>query len=527
MDRVAEAPDISAEGSQARNCKGVGVSETTPAETWECPRCHGPAEGDYYGPCARCVEQLRGGAARPKVTRRVRRRYRHRPTEHLATSPSAAALLGELGAQVERVLLVGPVAGGGTIAGARRWATAVELPDGWQHGEHYLTGHAPVFRFNRGEGGPSVEILPASMWWGDGDYTPADSAAGWEHLSKLCADGFDEGRLLSTPATTGRYLFVRSLGRREFPVLSDEVQELIRATSGQGRIELFDGPAELASLVEYDGRVMYAGLCNELGHGTPVRDTSDEYAGPTRGRYRVTFTVPPGWDHVGILGVADAGGGWSWPAEPGARGTAWVDGVELGIALRHGWSVEIHERLLFPEQRGRPLDRWASTLAGWLPAGSGPRAQMLRAAVRAMLLHTIGAFHGRGHRLTGVATDSAQVPEHATGVDWDPSAGVYTFTLDGGQRWAELSHPEWSAAIWGRARARLLDAPTGAGQVRAGMLHTNRSSLVGVRTDAIYMDSDPSWPDDGKVGRFRLKRSIPGPHPRPDSHRQLLALRKG
>src|SRR5690606_21657835 len=88
--------------------------------------------------------------------------------------------------------------------------------------------------------------------------------------------------------------------------------------------------------------------------------------------------------------------------------------------------------------------------------------------------------------------------------------------------WPEMAHPEWSAQVYGRARARLLSAPGG-----AGALGVERSELVAFRTDAIYMTTDPHWNDDGRPGRYRHVRTIPGPIKRPTTQRELLAVRDG
>lgn len=447
---------------------------------------------------------------------------------------SLAEQLGQLGPEVERVYLVGPRPGDGTAAGLRRWAAGA-VPPGWvPHGALYAEGVTPAMRYQRTGDGPPVELVAASAWYPDAT-DPATTAAAHELLRELVGGAFDGGELLTTPASTGRLLLMRSLGGRSFPVLDTDTQELIRSTSGQGRIELLaPAAAELPELVAYDGRLMYAGCVRELGHGVPTHDDGDEYAGMVRGRYRVRFTVPRDWCHVGLLGVHD-GDGWRWPSTPGEEHETWADGAEVGLAIAHGWTVRIRERLLFPEHRGRPLDGWASRLVAIreqllaraaVGAVEGETARLAAAGVRSILLHGIGALHGTPHRVTRASTNPGDVPAEA-GDSWRIEGDTHVWSEAEAASWPAMCHPEWSAAVWARARVRLLHAPAGRGQAPAGALHVARSQLVAFRTDAVYLASDPRWHDDGAVGRLRRVSSTPGPMPWPRSHGDLLKARAG
>lgn len=523
---IAELPKV--DGPRSARLDACAVCGVTCAEHSGvlCGICRHPIEHH----CAVCAAlELEALADReppkPLVTRKVRRRYGNRPTTFVAVDQgtTVGALLEGLGGNVERVFLVGPSLAQ-AVVGWREWALG-ELPRGWAHDErgHYFDGEHPTLRYRREPLGRPLEVLRAAQWFGEGDYDAERAGRAWAWLEAQVAAAFDEGRLLSTPATTARYLFVRSLGRREFPVLSDELQELIRSTSGQGRIELLDGPAEIPGLVELDARLAYAACVRELGHGIPTRDTRDEFAGHTRGRYRCTWTVPADWGHVGLLPSMTDAGGWEWIAEPGRSASGWVDGVELHQALAAGWDVTIHERLLFPEHRGRPLDAWAAKLLDILERPAA--GDMIRHAVRALILHGIGAMHGRPHQVSRAGDDPAAIPEHAEAIRFDRDSGVWLWSEGTAQAWPELAHPEWSAAVWARARARLIDAPGPRG--RQGAWHLERAQLVAFRTDAIYATVRPDWPDDGKVGRFRVKRAVEGPLPRPRTHAELLELRNG
>ena len=433
---------------------------------------------------------------------------------------------------VARLFVLGPV----PIEPA---AWAADLPDGWSAapgGHHLRVGDRvwPVWHFLRA-GGPPLDVYHAGVWFGDAT-DPERCRLALAVVGELVADAFDGGQVLATPATTGRDLFERSiLDERQWPVLSLDAQELIRSTSGQGRIELFDhhgGP--MLGLVTVDARLAYAALCRQLPAGVPSYDHGDSYEGMARARYRIVGTVPAGWHGPGLFGV-HAGDAWQYPREPGEPFDCWVDGAELhvlDVLALHEWRPRIVERLIWPNYIYRgPLDTWAERLirvrdaiahrdaVGAVEPGV---AELAQGAVRAIILHAIGAFHGRAHTRTRSGST--------------PPAGARNIRLEGSQvvwetgstqAMPELAHPEWAAAIWARARSRLLHAPTGQRGTAAGMLHVPFGQVVGCHTDAIWLTADPRWPDDGRAGRFRVKNHVPGPVPAPRTMTELHQLAGG
>lgn len=429
-----------------------------------------------------------------------------------------------------RIALVGPAPWVG-IAGARAWAEDADMPITWEIAEagHYLHGAHPVFRY-RSHYGDEIEVIRAASWFGEGSYSAELAREAWVELGRRIGERFRGAVMLSTPATVGRDTLLRSLNSRTYPVLPDDLQELIRSTSGQGRIEVFPawrGSADtITDLVEYDGRLMYAGCVAELPSGDHVYDHGRDFLGYTRARYDVSFTVPQNWFGPGLLGLIREGA-WVWPKDPGDSGRTWVDGAELQIALAQGWPVVIHRRLYWPH-RGRPLDAWSSHLVACLAdLPTGDLGKMLRAGVRSIVLHGIGALHGRGYRVSHSSEYASDVPSDAVDPDYDPDSMRYTWATVEQQRWPEMSHPEWTSATWARARARLLTCPTGMRERPAGMLHVDPRRLVACRTDAVYMTSDPGWYDDGAPGRLTFRRGgmLPAGTPWPTSHRELLDLR--
>src|SRR5205085_2209322 len=117
--------------------------------------------------------------------------------------------------------------------------------------------------------------------------------------------------LQSTPATTGRVLWLKSIpAGTEWEPLPADVQELIRSTSGQARREVRRVGGTIDGLVCLDGRFMYAACVWGLGAGLVAHDDQQLTAADfvrggchrqVRGRYRVRFAVPGDWRHVGLL----------------------------------------------------------------------------------------------------------------------------------------------------------------------------------------------------------------------------------
>ena len=433
---------------------------------------------------------------------------------------SVAQMLDQLPLHTERVLLTGDRPHDDDIAAFRAWVT--EPVDGWEP-RHYLERTTrPVMEW-RTEG-RHVELIRAASWFGDTDAGPVEVLDAMLRTRQMIDGAWPGATLLRSPATTGRELFIRSIPKGErWAVLPDELQQLVRSTSTQGRIELVWPGGELPGLVEYDARVFYAALCAELPAGEPERWRGEHpYGEYARARLLARWTIPADWDHVGILPHLGPDG-WTWPDTPGNTYEGWIAGVELQLARRWGWTVDVVESLVWPT-KGRPLDSWARKLADLAQAAEHDGRRLVRAALRSIVLHAIGAFQGREHVVTKSADIDTidELPANATSPRWEGDSIVWGETV--GQAWPEAAHPEWCAEVWARARVRLLDAPA-PGNTRVGALHVPREQLVGFYTDAIFLTTDPAWPDDGKVGRFRLEMAHHAPLRAPRSIGDLANVR--
>lgn len=426
----------------------------------------------------------------------------------------------------------------------------------WQVAPSYFEGATPILRYSHprpafGEKIGPVEIHHASEWFGGGDYSDAEAKDAWCVLETALAESMPRSRatLLATPATTGRDLARRLFAHTEdFPVLDDETQALLRSTLGQARIE---GPQDLLpadldlpalpGLYEYDGRTMYAALCWSMPVGVPFYETGqpiDHYDDYAHARYHVRARVPADWPKLfGILGVKEGAEGWRFPRLRGEEFSTWCDGSEFRIARREGFVLEVIESITWPRSSSGALRTWAREMVKLrehcvtvaLEGRYSTRVLTLaRHAVRQMIVTAIGAFQGRAHKVTHEASiddPPASMPFEKARIEGD----IYQWAEDEDAGWPEMSHPEWCATIWGRARARLLEAPAGgtpAGVERAGILHAQPGTqVIALRTDAIYVDRWQPWPDDGAAGRFRLVRYTHDDVPAPRSAADLLRIR--
>lgn len=450
----------------------------------------------------------------------------------------------------ERIMLTGAVPE--TVPGKAHWL--ITRTPGWTAGGHWL--NKPVTgRFTHDISGRPLEVRTVEEWFGTGDLTPAQARDAWSVTARALGEAVPNAVMALTPASTGANAWALSLPRGiDLEPLPPDVAEELHFTSGQHRIEhlttgaghcgcdgcipLFDAETEpsLSTFSYVDGRFMYAGVCRELGLAPATRLRSadatdlledDPYA---RARFRVKFTVPEGWQHVGLLGVknADVSAGWHYPNRPGTTWETWADGSEVKIARDAGWFIYPQEAVVF--RKGRPLDTFAERMTRArerVNARTDLEPAVRRAAaaaLRAMVIQTIGNFASRLKGRTVTVWSARDVPaEYADTMQRFGDAFTYEMPgRDHDERTLPFYRPELAAQVWGRARARVLRAPTATG-APGGVLSLDPASLLGINGDAIYSTVVPQWAlpvdqgggDDGRVGRLRLKGVLTGKIPTP------------
>ncbi len=443
--------------------------------------------------------------------------------------PPLSAILAGLAPDVRQVYLVGPRPGDGTAKGMYAWLGEPAVAEEWSTDGSHLDPDTPTLRLTHRETERRVEVRRAAQWFGEGLYTVDDARGALALLQARIQDGWPGAAVLSTPAVTGRALFDLSTpAGTSYEPLDDDTRALIARTSGQGRIELC-GVADTAPGFYYlDGRFMYAALCKELPGALTSHDTGDELVPYQRARYRVRFTVPADWAHVGLFMVPVEGtrDRWHYPAAPGSTWETWADGVEVELARSHGWDVAIVERLIF--STARPLDTWARKLIdlrGQIGDAGDTITDLARAGLRNILLHTIGGFARRERTATRLVStaDLARVEGVLESAPSQVRPGVWLVEEreELPARLAVYQHPEWAAAIWARARSRLLWSRVQC----AGALAVPRADVLGFQVDALYLAHDPGWPDKGTPGHFRCKGSVTREIATPRTWVQMEALK--
>lgn len=442
---------------------------------------------------------------------------------------------------------------------------------------HWL-GTPPTGRFRHATTGKRIEVRTAAEWFGSTVLSPELAREAFQILDGLIGDQFGrylpnttETGILKTPAATGTNLWAASLPTA-MPLIpvEDDIAEELHATSGQHHLEhSVAGPSldphpdvvplidpkvlpRLDSFAYVDGRFMYASLCRGLGLGPGIRLKRSEAADLlrddpyARARYRIKFTVPDTWHNVGIFGVQhpDKRDGWYYPNRPGAVGETWADAAEVFVAQKFGWLIEPLEAVVFtkkmPKSRkrfygddhiarrgvteARPLDLWSKKLSeGRAAIADDPTLpptlkKAVGAALRSILIQSIGAFASRGRGKTIKTDDPKTIPEqYLDSMERMGKSFVYFVPQAMTQRQEAFYRPELAWQVWGRGRAKTLYNRTN--DQECGALTLPGSSIVGINGDAIYTSTLPQWAlstsqngaDDGQAGRLRLQGYLSGP----------------
>lgn len=423
---------------------------------------------------------------------------------------------------------------------------------------HYFDFKKPdmsVARYQARAGRGSLDIRRINSWLGDDRdsndtrlYTIEDARAALLLVTRVLRQHFPLFRNLSgTPSTTFKHLWTQGnhVAKKQFPPLSDDIRALIHQNAGQGRIEYFPDNCKgrAPGLFYYDGIFMYAALTGELPTEVAAHDTEPVYAGYTPARYRIKYRVPADWQHIGLFMTKRDGAdwrdkdGWWYPGagQAGQEFETWVDGAELHVALNlpagmPRWDITILERILFKPWKESRVNKPLETITRKMieiraaldndkrqDSKHAPIYDLARGAVRNILLHGIGSFNRENKVKTYLLMPGEQPPVQLT------RKAEYNVLDDGRQvinvpedaAPDEMMHPEFSAAVWARARARVTKAA----------LSVDYSELVTIRTDAIAVKSRQEHLETGeKPGQFRRKWAVEKPLVCPANHEKFDEL---
>lgn len=426
------------------------------------------------------------------------------------------------------------------------------------------------------------ELSLVEAWFGNIRLSPMQAREAWE-LTQHCVIRSEESMqgLMKSPAATGQQLWAQSLPAGLDPqIVDDDIAELIHSTSGQHHIEHLVAGSNyiehdltrplmqqtrgeaMPGFSYIDGRFMYAACGNELGVG-PAQWVKGQQAreiwygeanmrrvGPfLPARYHVRVRVPQDWKTLGILPLKhtteDGRRTWVYPNVPGAVFETWVGNEELRLAEEFGWTIEkFFEAITFtskkPAVRGekravaaRPLDTFCKRIVKarenveTIGAANNVAPVVIdaaSAAIRQILLQTIGSFASRGRSSTVTVDSSWDIPpQYAHTAQRFGDKFVYREKIPLSaipEKQRAYYRPELAAQVWSRARARVLHGPVAGGEKR-GALHVDPAQLIGINGDAIYTTELPQWAlpvqyggkDDGAVGRLRMKGYLPAGTP--------------
>jgi hypothetical protein len=195
---------------------------------------------------------------------------------------------------------------------------------------------------------------------------------------------------------------------------------------------------------------------------------------------------------------------FSYPRLAGQTFESWCSSSELSLALKQGWSVTVKERILWPQTHTlpEPLKLWGDRLITLrmerAKAYEEPIRGMLEAAVRNILLHTIGGFHRVTREFDGYTSDVMTIPATATSFELLADGEIWRYTLTDklSPLQTVLSQPHWAASIWGAARKKLAEQA----------LQVPFKDLMAMRVDAVWTAREMPWKDTGKVGMFRREQ---------------------
>lgn len=206
----------------------------------------------------------------------------------------------------------------------------------------------------------------------------------------------------------------------------------------------------------------------------------------------------------------------------GFEGESWASDAELRVAMRAGWHFTVLESLTYTKREGTgrngPLYCWGEHLMRaeqkLRDAGQDPAGKM----VQHILRHTIGWLSPTPKKrlIKKHVSEGATIPDT---LEIELVDDFFYYKVPAEDLSPEWNHPEWTQQIWGKCRAA----------VTSYALGLPRDMIVAIDTDALYLTHTPPElrADDGKAGRFRVKRNYEELAPYHDVKTLRRAVRNG
>lgn len=394
--------------------------------------------------------------------------------------------------------------------------------------------------------GRELDIIPVKRWLDATIHTGLKEVViAMKELETLLNEKFCIGHsqsipveLLETPTRTGTDLLRRKLPfNGVYTNLTDEIESIVMSNFSQQRREVVthEGLEEITDLACYDGRLMYGACCRDIPIGQAEHDTTDLYVPYVPALYRVLFTVPDNWYHIGLLPVKSNIKGMAsmYPNKPQQEYESWCSTYELKTAIEHGWKYKILERVLWEEgtQKGfigkEPLRHWLQALIDLREVEVPKRYQepvraLIRGALRHLIIDSIGALHSSEKFVDMYSEDIGDIYEMGYIPDFDGLQYHAKVKKSMTPYQRQMFHPHWALSVWCKAKDKVTKVA----------LSVPYDQLVLIRADAIWtIGSQEHLKDDGKIGTFREKPLVHrGPFKVPKTEnaiRRMMTQAKG
>ena len=399
------------------------------------------------------------------------------------------------------------------------------LLDGWSITSWHRDSKR--WRVNYKRDGVAVDVAMGSAWFGE-EHSARQCAGAWTLLGAMLRNTFDpHAVLMGTPGRTGADLLQRSLPPGvHYPRLPDDIRHILEHNFGQGRMEYpgFYPNAMVDGLHVLDARWMYAGSLRHLPIGPAEwNKRNPEYKGYRKAVYLIDTRVPDGWEHIGLAPYySKVDDRTIWPRSPGRfLEGCWLTGAELALLYESGWPVNIKQSIVYaPEDAPGhdPARVWIEKMRELREWALLNQNELCLAAIRHLIIDTVGYVH------RSAKAEIRWLPYAEK--DKLPKDALLVLALRQGLRYSVKSQldpevdvlyrPEWAVQCWGSSRAKL----------NKMALTFDPRHILWLRNDALVLDFDPKLPDTGKIGAWRIKKSLLGPVQAPRTEAEYRELMK-